>query len=1296
MENKDYSLSRFTKQYQNSKTVRFALTPIGQTEEYIIQNQYIEAARRKNQAYKIVKPIIDERFRSMIDDVLTHCEKQDWATLDKLILQYQNNKCRENMDALAEQQEEIRKNISEEFAKSDEYKNFFGKEDSKKLFKTFLPEYLNQINASESDKEAVNEFQKFKTYFSNFLIVRADIFKADNKHNTIPYRIVNENFMIFAGNKRTFSNIIRLIPNALEEIAKDGMKKEEWSFYNIQNIDSWFEPDSFQMCMSQRGIQKYNFIIGLVNSYINLYTQQNPQATEVKRSRLKLRMLHKQILSDRVNPSWLPEQFEEGEEGEKQIYEAILALENDLTKNCFDKKYDLLLQTIDIENPRIYIAASEMARVSSALHMGWNGLNDVRKTILLESDKKQAKVEKILKQDVSLKDLSDTLNRYADVYKKEQIPSLYQYIEYGTELLQDCAITRKEYHDLLNNNSNTLSLNQNEKLIEGLKAYLDSYQAILHFLNVFIVGDELDKDTDFYAELDGLVESLSEIVPLYNKIRNYITRKVYSLDKMRIMFERSDFLGGWGQSFDTKEALLFQKDNLYHIGIIEKKYTNTDVEYLYEGIKEGNRAIRFIYNFQKADNKNIPRTFIRSKGTNYAPAVRKYNLPIESIIDIYDAGKFKTNYKKINEKEYYESLEKLIDYFKDGILKNENYKKFHFNWKPSNEYENINEFYNDTNNACFLLEKEEINYDHLKEQANQGKIYLFQISSKDFNEGSKETPNLQTMYWRELFSDQNCKAGVIKLCGGASIYMRDASINQPVIHRKDSWLINKWYKVNGQNVVIPDDTYVKFTKIAQERMNEDELTLEERQLWNSGLIQKKKATHDITKDRRFTKKQYMLHAPLTINYKQQDSPRYFNEKVRSFLKDNPDINIIGIDRGEKNLIYITIIDQKGNILNGMQKSFNQIEEKGKEGRTIDYYSKLESVEARHDTARKNWKQIGTIRELKEGYLSQVVHEITQLMIQYNAVIVMENLNMGFKKGRMKVEKSVYQKFEKMLIDKMNYLAFKRDMQGNAIAPYEVGGVMNGYQLTDRFTSFADMGNQNGFIFYVPAAYTSVIDPVTGFVNVFQKTEFKTNDFLHRFDNISWNDKEQSFVFTFDYQNFKCNGTCYQNKWSLYADVDRIETIIKNNQVDRIEPCNPNQKLIDFFDKKGITYRDGHNIVDDLEKYDSKTISEIIHNFKLILQLRNSMRNPDTGEIVDYIASPVMYNEERFDSRKRNPELPQDADANGAYHIALKGLMYLQKINEYADPDGNMDNRNLKITNEEWFKYMQTRKEHTYF
>ena len=41
MENKNCNFDKFTKQYQVSKTVRFALTPIGRTEEHIIEKQYI-------------------------------------------------------------------------------------------------------------------------------------------------------------------------------------------------------------------------------------------------------------------------------------------------------------------------------------------------------------------------------------------------------------------------------------------------------------------------------------------------------------------------------------------------------------------------------------------------------------------------------------------------------------------------------------------------------------------------------------------------------------------------------------------------------------------------------------------------------------------------------------------------------------------------------------------------------------------------------------------------------------------------------------------------------------------------------------------------------------------------------------------------------------------------------------------------------------------------------------------------------------------------------------------------------
>lgn len=1293
MDTKKSGLREFTRQYQVCKTVKFALTPVGQTEKHISDMLYQESARRKDQAYKIVKPIIDAKFQTLIDTVLEQCTKQDWSSLEEKVRTYQKDKSEENRNALERFQDEIRAHIAKEFENSYDYKLLFGK-DGKNLFKKILPEHLKEINADQKELDAVKEFADFKTYFDSFLLLRKDIFSKDAKQNTIAYRVVNENFMIFLGNKKIFDSIQRLIPIAISEIEQDRKGEREWEYYQIENAAKWFETENFQMCLSQWGIQRYNYVIGLVNAFVNQYLQQHAKDIDVKYSRLRLRMLHKQILSDRQKPSWLPEQFADGPEGEKQIYKAVEAFEESLRSQQFEEKYTLLLQSELSDSEQIYFAGSALSRVSVSMQYGWNGLYDVRKTVLEEriGKGKRDSVEKNIKQDISLAELKELLERYACMYPDENVPSVQNYIEYGNRILENCKAAGQEYHR--ERSRNTVCLNENDRLIDAMKNYLDAFQEILHYLGTFVTTDDLDKNAEFYSQLDELLELISEITPLYNKVRNYVTRKNYSLDKMRIMFEKSDFLSGWGQKFDTKEALIFKKEDLYYIGILEKKYKNQEVAYLYEDIKEENRAVRFIYNFQKVDNKNVPRVFIRSKGDRYAPAVQKYQLPIDSIIEIYDKGKYKTEYKKVNEEEYYESLEKLIDYFKEGFTKHESYKNFTFTWKPSNAYENIAEFYKDTNDKCFLLEQEEINFQHLLEQADQGKIYLFQVSSKDFSKNSKGTPNLQTMYWRELFSEENRQNGTIKLMGGASIYMRDASIQNPIVHKKGTDLINRWYVEAGKSKEIPNDTYVKFSKILQGRMDEKELGQEELALWRSGLIQIKKATHDIVKDRRYTKRQYMLHAPLMLNYQQAEKQPDFNSKVRAFLKNNQDVNIIGIDRGERNLLYITIIDRQGNILPETQRSFNLIEHQSQYTKVIDYHEKLRGLEERRDESRKSWKQIGTIKELKEGYLSQVVHEITQLMIQYNAILVMEDLNMGFKKGRMRVERNVYQKFEKMLIDKLNYLAFKRTPDGQPVNPYETGGVMNAYQLTEKFVSFKDMNKQNGFLFYVRAAYTSAIDPVTGFVDVFSKKELKSlegkHQFLRCFDEISWDEKEQSFVFVFDYEKFKCVESSYRKKWSLYADVDRIETKFADGKVCAQMRCNPNQKLIRLMDEKKIVYRDGRNLVQTLESYDNEIIREMTYCFQLILHLRNSMEDHQTGERIDEIVSPVMYQGEKFRSNPANPQLPIDADANGAYHIALKGLMCLQRIDQYADEEGRMKWTDLDIKHEDWFRFMQTR------
>jgi CRISPR-associated protein Cpf1 len=89
---------------------------------------------------------------------------------------------------------------------------------------------------------------------------------------------------------------------------------------------------------------------------------------------------------------------------------------------------------------------------------------------------------------------------------------------------------------------------------------------------------------------------------------------------------------------------------------------------------------------------------------------------------------------------------------------------------------------------------------------------------------------------------------------------------------------------------------------------------------------------------------------------------------------------------------------------------------------------------------------------------------------------------------------------------------------------------------------------------------------------------------------------------------------------------------------------------------------------------------VFYAFERTLQMRNS--SAKTGE--DYIESPVKNSSgEFFDSRKCGKELPENADANGAYHIALKGLMMVKELKTNETPK-------LAIKNEAWLKFVQSR------
>lgn len=540
------------------------------------------------------------------------------------------------------------------------------------------------------------------------------------------------------------------------------------------------------------------------------------------------------------------------------------------------------------------------------------------------------------------------------------------------------------------------------------------------------------------------------------------------------------------------------------------------------------------------------------------------------------------------------------------------------------------------------------------------------------------------MYLKNLFSEENLKDIVLKLNGEAEIFFRKSSIKNPIIHKKGSILVNRTYEAEEKDQfgniqivrkTIPENIYQELYKYFNDK-SDKELSDEAAKLKN--VVGHHEAATNIVKDYRYTYDKYFLHMPITINFK-ANKTSFINDRILQYIAKEKNLHVIGIDRGERNLIYVSVIDTCGNIVE--QKSFNIVN-------GYDYQIKLKQQEGARQIARKEWKEIGKIKEIKEGYLSLVIHEISKMVIKYNAIIAMEDLSYGFKKGRFKVERQVYQKFETMLINKLNYLVFKD------ISITENGGLLKGYQLTYIPEKLKNVGHQCGCIFYVPAAYTSKIDPTTGFVNIFKFKDLTVDakrEFIKKFDSIRYDSDKNLFCFTFDYNNFITQNTVMsKSNWSVYTYGVRIKRRFVNgrfsNESDTIDITKDMEKTLEMTD---INWRDGHDLRQDIIDYE--IVQHIFEIFKLTVQMRNSLSELEDRNY-DRLISPVLNENNIFyDSAKAGDALPKDADANGAYCIALKGLYEIKQITENWKEDGKFSRDKLKISNKDWFDFIQNKR-----
>lgn len=1272
--------------YSLSKTLRFELKPVGKTKDNIETKGIIAQDEKRAEEYKKVKDIIDRYHKKFIEMCLanlklkTISDGNNDSLKEYVTLASKANKDEKEDNDFKDVKTALRKQIVDAFKKGGSYSDLFKKE----LIQVHLPDFVTD----EQEKQMVENFGKFTTYFTGFNENRQNMYSDEEKSTSIAYRLIHENLPMFIDNIKSFAKIaehedIDFLPDI-----ENGFK-EELKRLKAQNISEVFDLANFTNTLTQSQIDSYNAIIGArhdengdkvqgINQYVNLYNQKNKDA------RLPLlKPLYKMILSDRVALSWLPEEFATDEE--------MLAAINETHGNLKNVMTDVrkLLQNIDsYDTEHIYIANDKgLTDISQQIFGQYDVYTSAIKAELRDSITPSAKERKdpeLLEKRINdifkaSKSFSiEYLNSHVDSDKT--IQSYYKELgaydrngEQRINLLSQIELAYVDAHDvLLGKHTN---LNQSEDSIKKIKALLDAYKELQHFIKPLLGnGDEADKDNEFDAKLRAIWDELDIVTPLYDKVRNRLTRKPYSTEKIKLNFEnKGDLLGGWVDSKTEKSdngtqygGYLFRKKNEigeydYYLGIsADKKLFRRDDSVVYEnGMYErldyyqlkGQTIFgsSYVGNYEN-DSKRVLESFKNAVASMKLP---NDNSPV-------DGEKVPTYLKRIKEtagNSYHllmknESVIKYYEVMKQNILQTLSTLKrvdyaIQLSKREDLSIDELMDAINSMPSKSFTYFP--VSTDAIK-QANEREkfpLFLFKITNKDLSfaetstNGLRETrgrDNLHTMYFKALMS---MVQGVYDI-GTGEVFFRKKTCDLDKFtarHRANCPIENKNKSNNKKQSVF---------------------------------------SYEIIKDRRYIFDKYLFHLSIVINY---DKPKNYNlnDDVRNVIRNNGIEHIIGIDRGERHLLYLSLIDMKGNIVK--QMTLNDIinEYKGNTY-TTNYKELLQAREGDRKEARQNWQKIENIKELKEGYLSQVVHVITKMMVEYKAIVVLEDLNGGFMRGRQKIERQVYEKFEKMLIDKLNYYV---DKQKDA---NENGGLLHAYQLASKFDTFKKLGKQSGCLFYIPAWNTSKIDPVTGFVNMLDtryENADKARNFFSKFKSINYNADKNWFEFVIDdYSKFTDKAKDTRTDWVLCTYGTRIKTFRNPEKLNQWD----NKEIVLTDEFKKVFMEAGIDINGNLKEAictltEKKHLESLMQLMKLLVQMRNS----ETNSEVDYLLSPVADTEGNFyDSRNCDDNLPKDADANGAYNIARKGLWAVMKI-KASKPQENLK---LGISNKEWLQFAQ--------
>ena len=1274
----------FTDRYPVTKTLGFKLVPVMGTEQRIKEHKVLESDAQLADSYKKMKATGDEFHKAFIQTVLENAEMpphyEEYCSLlkatreEKAMPSYRRDLNKANAALKAE--------ISGQFRKDPCYAKLFKKE----FFSELLPKFVE----GREDLFFDESFKKRTTDFSDYHKTRENFYAPDG---SIVRRIVDDNIPKHLTNIVAFSTL--LASEAADCVNR--IEKELSGILNGATLADWFREDT--LVWSQEAIETCNALIGGImtadrhikglNNYVSEYNQTHTEKL------MFFSKMYKMVMSDRVRLSWLPDAFTTEEEVIKAISEfhrTKLAADNYAVRTVIHKMF--ADAAVSGSTDRIYYSGKELHELSNelfgqasviryALEHYYVNHKDLKfeDNFAKASEQKQEKMLAVKRKftapkQISLALLDDVLLHYADECdssEAKKVAKQYQgimtLINTCIDNVEACMASADESYRTVEEKYGHSSFNE---LKPTVKKYLDSVLNIHRQLRCFSITDpSLEFDTAFYAAHDEACECLGTCVPLYNMVRNYATKKPFSTAKTNLTFGKvGTFLGGWVDSHGAKSdngtasgGYLFRKKNAigeydYYLGVsVDPKLfrTGRDVEEqdkseferleyyqlsnksfygkAYDGSYKADslaamQAIRaFVVRekgrFDEATHGMLMEYLSSAMATPMVVIKRLRNNAPDAYKRLLEDPDFSEANQLLSQKLLsLVSIQSRLD--GTGAITKKTYEVYTDIMADIEELTRTNRTF-----RYHAISKKEMEL----ALANELKpLYLFKITNQDlsyaetFTKGlrkSRGRDSLHTMIFKALMSGEQGTYDI----GTGKVFYRPASIPERDTH--------------------PANVPIR-SKTKRDKTNT--------------------FTYAIQKDRRYMKDMFSFQLSVICNYSAAGDTN-INKDMLEYLTRHPDVNIIGVNRGEYNLLYVTVIDQQGNILrdkDGKLLSYplNTIVSNYKDaaGRvhTVEksYRDVLDEREKQRLEERQNWEDVSKIKDIKAGYLSQVVHHLTSLMMEYNAVLVLEDLENRFVQKRTAIEKSIYGQFEKALITKLNFF-FRKDVD-----PNEPGGLFNPYQLTAPLKAMKDIHAQTGCIFYVSPWMVTRLDPATGFTDMlYVNTDapvktYKT--FFEKMLGIRYNPDKKWFEFHVDYRAYDAlMPDDIRTEWTICTHSETRWAYDKkmNNNKGGYRLVQVTDELGELLKAEGISYEDGHDLkADILNRNSRKFFTSLYKLLKLVTQLHYRAKDD-----IDVLISPVAKADGTFFRSDAGLSAPNNGDANASYNIARKALFGIRNL-----------------------------------